>query len=233
MYTQQGQNAVRNLLLQFGYDPIVIDFIIALLSTSETDSTVLSSETVSLLCQSVLHIKRDAEQQELDWAKKLVFLQDDFAAQGIHRVDEVLWMDALLAILRDKPVNLDSNNLYYEATQTLLRQLGFIPESEPDLVTLSPVLEEDFIENMTQITIAVMTDMPQELEVHSQYIYEMLVDYKWVAPQYQAEAEWMDTLLTILNRESVTLSEDNPYYNATQCIISAIETYRQKQRSSA
>lgn len=129
MYLQQGEEAVRIALKEFGVPDHIIEQLIARIIQKAHNfpqiSTIntLPEETIEGIIKNTYLVKTSMPDELENWRTTLKALNQEWIAEGENYAIEVAFAESLLALLDDKPTSLPKENPYHLYLQQLLDAL--------------------------------------------------------------------------------------------------------------
>jgi tetratricopeptide (TPR) repeat protein len=192
--------------------------------------STLPQEYIQTLAQNTTAVKTDATDQLAEWQDKLTNAKMKWLEAGDGMAKEVAFVDALLAILSDEAPTLPADNPYAEIVQQVVadiqkyREQGGVSEKS----AVPSTMPHETLQTLASNTTAVKTFAVDKLTEWREALTNIRTEWTGKGDDYAIEVVFADALLAILNDESPTLPDDNPYAETVRQVIADIQKYRKQ-----
>ncbi|MEO1287145.1 MAG: tetratricopeptide repeat protein [Chloroflexota bacterium] len=92
-----------------------------------SSASTLPDEVIRQFAGNTAGVKTESKEHTQGWISQLKSIRDDFESKQWKY--EIEWVEALLAILQDKPVHLQDKHPYYNITQQIINAIATYEES--------------------------------------------------------------------------------------------------------
>ncbi|MFZ4828089.1 MAG: hypothetical protein ACOYLB_12120 [Phototrophicaceae bacterium] len=131
LYQTQGADAIREVLKESNFPDHVIEQLIQMLEiTSQMDEddeededeiegvATLDPEVINAICQNTYAVMTGSSEHYDVWVKEITTLYIDIENRGVEWEAELAFLDAIIAILHNQPIDVPDDNPYVDiATQ--------------------------------------------------------------------------------------------------------------------